>query len=242
MKLKTCLVAVFGIAMLAVAAPHTWTLKNGSSVQGDYFSSGTTILVLKRSGTNYFLNISDLATNDLPYLAKMQSAQRQSQLDAQTRQMQQSGMIELTKQLIDNFPEKVVDQKRAWMDATFYDFNPGGDPLNHDNDLTALELVLQVWDKNNDTVSCCVVQKYLYPNNIVNIYADKRPNPLAAVAANLKRGDKIRLIGSIEAPTTSYDHTLLYFRFSIDQIEMIESAAERKAREGPAANLSEPTK
>jgi hypothetical protein len=69
-------------------------------VTGDYVSSGTTTLVVKTDGTNCFLNISDLSTNELPYLAQVQLAQRQARLNAEVKQMQQAGMIEFTKEIL----------------------------------------------------------------------------------------------------------------------------------------------
>jgi hypothetical protein len=83
MKLKCSLIGMFALATLAVAAPHTWTLKDGSSVEGDYVTSGTTTLVVKTGGTNCFLKISDLSTNDLNYIAKIRAAQRRAKLDAE---------------------------------------------------------------------------------------------------------------------------------------------------------------
>ena len=100
MKTKICLLGIFVFLTLAIAAPRTWVLKTGEMVTGDYVSSGTTTLVVKTDGTNCFLNISDLSTNELPYLAQVQLAQRQARLNAEVKQMQQAGMIELTNEIL----------------------------------------------------------------------------------------------------------------------------------------------
>ena len=58
------LIGILMLVMVAETAPHDWVLKTGETITGDYVSSGTTTLVLKTGGTNCFLNISDLSTND----------------------------------------------------------------------------------------------------------------------------------------------------------------------------------
>jgi TPR repeat protein len=56
-----------------IAVSHTWVLKTGETVTGDYVSSGTNTLVVKTGGTNCFLKISDLSTNDQAYVAEMKA-------------------------------------------------------------------------------------------------------------------------------------------------------------------------
>jgi hypothetical protein len=53
---------------------HTWTLKSGASVAGDYFTSGALAVVIKSHGTNCILKISDLTTNDWLYFQDCKSA------------------------------------------------------------------------------------------------------------------------------------------------------------------------
>jgi len=58
---------------LAIAAPRTWILNTGETVAGDYVSSGTTMLVVKTHGTNYFIKLSDLSTDDQAYVAEQKA-------------------------------------------------------------------------------------------------------------------------------------------------------------------------
>jgi hypothetical protein len=61
------------------------------------------------------------------------------------------------------------------------------------------------------------------------------PNPLATWALGLSRGDKIRLIGHCYPDTESGDFnsnsTFDHAGFLVERIEMIETAAEKKAGE-----------
>src|ERR1035437_1887075 len=102
MKTKICLLGIFALVPLAIAAPHTWILSTGKTVAGDYVSSGTTTLVVKTGGTNCFLAISNLSTNDLAYVAKIKADQKQARLDAEVKQMlSQPGWMEITASLLD---------------------------------------------------------------------------------------------------------------------------------------------
>ena len=125
MKTKIWLLGIFALVTLATAAPHSWVLKTGETVAGDYVSSGTTALVIKTGGTNCIIKISDLSTNDQAFIPQIKADQKQARLDAEVKQMQQAGWIEFTSDLIVNFPEKVRDQipgdgtiihKYGWMD------------------------------------------------------------------------------------------------------------------------------
>jgi TPR repeat protein len=71
MRTKIYLFSVFAFVTLAIAAPRTWVLKTGETVTCDYVSSGTTTLVVKTHGTNYFIKLSDLSTNDQAYVAEI---------------------------------------------------------------------------------------------------------------------------------------------------------------------------
>jgi len=206
MKIKIVLTGILGIALLAMAAPHTWTFKQGGAFDGDYFSSGTTVVVVRKDGTNYTFKITDLSTNDQAYIVKTKADQKRARLDAEVKQMQQTGMIELTAQLIENFPEK-VHEKSGWMDAEFIELDASANPLGDGEQFASIELVLRVQDKNQDLFSHCVVPKELHGNNYFETHdlSDSKPNPLADVVANLKRYDKIRLIGKMSAPGTGYN-------------------------------------
>jgi len=84
-------------------------------------------------------------------------------------------------------------------------------------------LGFQVEDKNGDEYYYCGVTKELTPEN-GKFYNDNgelvalKSNPLVDVVMSLNRGDKIRLVGK-KGP-------YLDSMFSIEKIEMIESAAD----------------
>jgi len=73
MKTKIYILGIFAFVTLVVAAPRTWILKTGETVTGDYVSSGTTTLVVKTHGTNHFVELSDLSTNDQAYVAEQKA-------------------------------------------------------------------------------------------------------------------------------------------------------------------------
>jgi len=180
MKTKICLLGIFSFVTLVVAEPRVWNLKTGETVTGEYFSSGTTKLVIKTGGTNYFLNICDLSTNDQIYALKMQLTQRQARLDAETNQMAKTGMIEFTTKRIENFPEE-VDQKPGWMDAKFEKLVSIWVDSKED------KLGFQIEDKNGDSFSMCFVKKRLFGIiHPTDPWADATvPNPLVAISLGL---------------------------------------------------------
>ena len=222
MKTKIYLLGIFAFVTLAIAAPRIWVLKTGETVTGDYVSSGTTTLIVKTGSTNCFLNISDLSTNDLTYVAEIQMKQRQARLDAEANQMTAAGMVEATVNLIRDFPEKisgVANDRRCWMDAKF---------IKVDSSYVAnpdFYLGFQVEDKNGDEFYYCRVEKEFLGKKFMNgtDYSDKGTNPLVDVVMSLKRGDKVRLIGKV-IPVSDAASGL----FEIEKIEMIESAVEKK--------------
>ena len=73
MKTLISLLGLFMSLSLAEAVPHTWTLKSGETVSGDYFSSGTTALVIKVNGTNCILKISSLSSEDQSLVAMLKA-------------------------------------------------------------------------------------------------------------------------------------------------------------------------
>jgi hypothetical protein len=225
MKTKICLLGIFALVTLAIAAPRTWVLKTGETVTGDYVSAGSTTLVVKIGGTNCFLALSNLSTNDQTYVAQMQFVQRQARLDAEIKQMQQARLIELSAKLIENFPEKVRNQQKGWMDVTF-----NGLSTAHIQ-FPDMELGLDITDKNDDGFYKCVIWKQL---NRPDENTQPVPNPLATWALGLSRGDKIRLIGHCYPDTESgnfgSNSTFDYAGFLVERIEMIETAAEKKAK------------
>lgn len=236
MKLKFTLFGICVLSILAIAAPHSWILKTGKTFDGEFVSSGTAVVVVRRDGTNYFLKISDLATNELSYLATMQVAQRQARLDLESKQMLQAGMAEFTADLIEHFPEK-VRSKNGWMDAEFIDFNTtGGRSPERD-------LGFYVKDSQGKTFSSCCVSRLFYGQGFINDPSLIRPNPFIDVISKLKKGDKVRFVGNVDDPrTTGFGDGFVTYHFFVDRIEMIESAAEKKAREDSADYKSDATR
>ena len=231
MKTKICLLGIFSVVTLAIAAPHAWVLKTGKTLTGDYVSSGTTTLVVRTGGTNCFLKLSDLSTNDLAYVAKMKADQKQAQLDAEVKQMTAAGMIELSARLMKNFPEKVRNQQKGWMDVTFNRLSTAHIAFPD------MQLGLDVSDKNDEEFYKCVIFKQL---NRPDENTQPVPNPLASRALGLMPGDKIRLIGHCYPDTASGDFdansTFDYAGFLVERIEVIETAAEKEAREQATEN------
>lgn len=193
--MKTKLVLFLMVAALTVSAQtnsvHTWTLKTGAKFTGDYFTSGTEMVVIKSHGTNCLLKISDLSTNDWLYFQECKAAQRQRQLDAKavtasaagvdTKSLVAQGYIEFTPKLIENYPEK-VDHQNGWMDAEFSSI--GGAAKYHEdfNDMLGFSVVA-----DGSSYDHCVVVKNL------STHIDDQ-------IMKLKDGDKIRLTGHVVVP------------------------------------------
>jgi hypothetical protein len=222
MKVKCGLIGMFALVTLAVAAPHTWVLKMGGTVAGDYVSSGTTKLVVKTDGTNCFLNISDLSTKDWLYLYECKTNQRQMQLNAEAAQMRAAGQMEFTADFIQNFPEK-VRAKEGWMDITFSRFD------KYAGRGSEMDLGFDVIDKSGNYFDQCCVCRNIYGENFLNDPNAIKPNPLVDVVANLKPGDKVRLFGCVGDDNNFGDKRTPTSYFIADKIEMIESAADADA-------------
>lgn len=239
--MKTTLALFLVIAGLTVSAQtnsvHNWTLKFGAVFPGDYFSSGTTMVVIKSHGTNCFLKISELSTNDWLYFYQCKMNQRQMQLDAEAAQMHAAGWIEFTSDLIEDFPEKVrtirdqirpdgtvdgtVIPRNGWMDATFDDFNTFAAHPDYC-------LSFGVRDSPRKYFLYCLVVKRK------DASFEAAPNPLVNVASTLKSGDRIRLYGHCDddlglSEDMLHDKKDSHCSFYVDRIEMIESAADAAA-------------
>src|SRR5665213_49143 len=249
MKIKICLLGIFALVTLTMAAPHTWTFTTGKTFDGDYYSSGTTEVVVRKDGTNHIFQIANLSTNDLAYIAKIKADQKQARLDAEVKQMQQAGWIEFSTDLIHNFPEKVrtlipgdgtVIKKMGWMDAEYRGMNDL--TRNHDNSLS-----FGVIDSKGDNFDYCIVAKKLFSKEsftsaeiLAGALTNYTQNPLVNVAFNLKHGDNIRLIGycddSLPYAKSTNGERDSHAWFNIERIEIIETAAEKKNREEAAQN------
>jgi hypothetical protein len=227
MKTKFVFAGILGMALLAMAAPRTWTFKQDGTFEGDYYSSGTSSVVIRKDGTNKIFQIADLSTNDQAYIAKIKADQKQARLDAEVKQMlSQPGWMEFTTKLIENFPEK-VDDHNGWMDCKFAQLDS-----QWVND--HVELGFFVYDKEDDLYQFCFAPKVFLPAQISNAdeLSNLPTNPLIPVISSLKRGDKVRLIGKVVNGTLFSSRRL----FHVLKVEMIESAAEKKAREQAAEN------
>jgi hypothetical protein len=205
-------------------AVHNWLLKTGAAFPGDFVSSGSQMVVIKNHGTNYFLKISDLSTNDWLYFYECKTNQRQMQLDAEAAQFQNTGMIEFTAKLIEHFPEKVLPYQKGWMDVTFNDLSQS------EVEVPEMEIGLFVTDQNGDSFFRATIFKQL---NRPELDTAAVPNPLANAVLNFKRGDKIRLIGHCYPKFSDSIHEIAgtpdKAGFLVEQIEMIEPAAEAEA-------------
>jgi hypothetical protein len=225
--MKTKLALLFTCAELMVSAQtnsvHNWTLKSGAVFAGDYFTSGELMVVIKSHGTNCLLKISDLSTNDWLYFYQCKTNQRQMQLDAEAKQLGAQGYIEVNAQLLENFPEKVLNYQKGWMDVTFQDFS------QYHVEFADMQLGLRVTDSNGNSLDNCTIFKQL---NRPDQNTQPIPNPLVSVAMTLKPGDRIRLIGHGYPDVDSDDsiHRLAgnsnHAGFLAEGIEMIESAAD----------------
>jgi hypothetical protein len=223
MKTKICILGIFAFVTLVVAAPHTWTLKTGAAFPGDFVSSGSQMVVIENSGTNYFLKITDLSTNDWLYFQECKAAQRQRQFDAEAAQLRADGKMEFTSDLIENFPEK-VRLKNGWMDAEFLYFDSMGGRNNE------MDLGFCVKDSQGKYFCHCCVSREIYGQNFLNDPSQIKPNPFVDVISNLKDGDKVRFFGNVDDPRTgAIDEWNVTYHFFVDRIEMIESAADSAA-------------
>lgn len=155
-----------------------------------------------------------------------QFARSPAGLDAEVKQMKQAGMVELTASLIENFPEK-VRYKNGWMDAVFEDFDESAGRSSE------IDLGFDVEDSLGKSYRHCVVCKTLYGQNLPFYQGGNdsgRPNPLVNEISNLKHGDKVRFYGFVcNRGPLSDDYTELFFYIS--RVKIIETAAEKKARE-----------
>ena len=211
---------LFLLAVMSASAQtnavHTWTMKSGVTFTGDYFTSGAQAVAIKVHGTNCLLKIADLTTNDWLYFQDCKFAQRQRQLNAEAGQMQSAGLIEFTGKYIDNFPEKTYE-RNGWLDATFEGLDP-------DYVYAQMELGFDVEDKNGDFINKCYVEKVFPPTQVMSPdeIQNLPPSPLLPEVLNLKKGDKVRLIGKVVEGSFYSQHVL----FHVQKVEMIQTAAE----------------
>jgi hypothetical protein len=115
------------------------------------------------------------------------------------------------------------------MDAEFFEL--GGSEV----DSPEINLGFTVQDENGDFYDHCFVKKEFLGNNFPSDPSDTKPNPLVPVIANLKQGDRVRLLGKVTWIAINDDR----LGFSVDQMKMIETAAEKKAREEATDNHSD---
>jgi hypothetical protein len=149
-----------------------------------------------------------------------QIARSPAGLDAEAAQMRAAGKMEFTIQLFENFPEKVVN-RYGWIDAYFQGLDNIYVESKED------ELGFDIRDINGDSYSKCHAIK-TNPHN-------DNPDPVISEIMNLKRGDKVRFIG-MGMPDVQNDNMNKLTGFYVTKIEMIETAAEKKAGEQATKN------
>ena len=180
MKTKLCLLGIFALVPLAIAAPHTWILSTGKTVVGDYVSSGTTTLVVKTGGTNCFLAISNLSTNDLAYVAQnTKPNQKQARLDAEDKTDAVNPWTVLRKQR----RYSIIFQKKLII-ISRVDGRRLPKPRQHLANVESQSgpaWAFGIRDKNGDSFSRCIVHK----TGIWN--AATRPVVVFSNHLNLKR-------------------------------------------------------
>ena len=176
---------------------------------------------MKHGGTNALLKISQLSTNDLTYVALKQVEQRQARLDMEAKLMRDRHITEFTSALLHG-PQELMYGKQGWMDAEFYDLH--GDPnFFATKDWATQAIVFTIKDNNGMLYSRCVVQGLRGPPYFQQLCQQVR---------QLKPGDRVRLTAVAPVPGGALHETWL----DVNKVEMIESVAEKKAREQAAAN------
>lgn len=218
---------------MQTTAPRVWTFQTGMTISGDYYSSGTEMVVIKHDGTNCFLRIADISPKDQAYVAENQFKQRQALLASETNEMLNTGMVEFTVQQSKNFPEKT--KVNCWMDAEFEEINSDELlDLTRDSEADAREIAaiageqadnmdfrddflgVHVADKNGDSFNYC--------------FASKKP-PMVDDLMKLHKGDRVRLWGYVDNFGGGFGGDEYQLWFQIYRIEIIETVAEKKARE-----------
>lgn len=220
MKTRICLLGVLAFVALATAAPRIWTFQTGVTITGDYVSSGTTMVVIKHDGTNCFLRISDLSSNDLAYILPMQTQQRVdqriSQLNAETNHLNDSGLNNFSISYLENFGNETWD-KQGWMDVIYRGLDQYGGR-------NSLDLGFDVADDSGGFFDHCAVEKEILVNGN---YEDTTPNSLVDVITKLKDGDRIRLFGKVwQSADDVMNNNHPESWFIVSQVEMIETKAE----------------
>ncbi len=219
MKRKIILFGLCAVGLYATAAPHTWVLKNGDKIEGDYVGTTRKKVFIMNNGATVTIKTSDLSTNDLAYIAETQLARRLARLDKEAKRLTQSGTRELTAKLFDSLADKAEGQP-YWLDGKFAGLNQlWTDP--------AMEMGFSVEDKNSDLLTKCFLEKEFQSGG--SVFGKKRsePNPLAATLSKLQHGDRIRLIGKV-LPSTSRSRQRLYH---VETLQVIETAATRTVAE-----------
>ncbi len=188
---------------------HIWH-QNGKAIAGDYVSSGTTSLVIKFSGTNYFIALTALNDDDRSYLSTLKIQQRKKQMADEAVRLITQGTKEITAQLLDHFPEKVSD-RLCWLDGEFGELNDIYTERQRE------ELGFDIKDQSGTYFGRCLAFK-TDPNG--------NPDPVIDQILKLKKGDTARFIGVPMYPLNSSQ-----LAFYVSRVEIIETAAEKKMQE-----------
>jgi hypothetical protein len=101
MKLTvTVTVVLIFICQFAWAEPHTWTFKSGATSAGEYVSSRTNMVIVRRDGRDFPIAISNLVDADVFYIKQTENTVRQAALELALQQ--------------DNFYRKHLGDDEFW--------------------------------------------------------------------------------------------------------------------------------
>ena len=184
--------------------PRVWTFKQGNKFEAWLvsFQGADQILLRKASDSkDYAVNTSFLSADDQTYLSKLRETTLKTQSEGEAKNLEKQGKLEVTVELMRNYPEKVAEHKDTWMDAEFVKID-GGQLLSltraqeiQDRQLSRIAgenfkttdwrddfLGFSVLDKSGQSYEYCWVSKKL---------------PVANTVLKLKEGDRVRLIGHV---------------------------------------------
>lgn len=168
--MKTTILAVL-IAFQTLAwgdEPRTWAFKKGASFEAEFsgFAPPNQVVIIKSQDRKaYRVSIADLSEADQEFLKPLLVIE----------QLKARGLIEFTKELIRNFPEK-VDQKSGWIDLKFEQIS--SESLKRWGEDTLVNSI-SFWgyDKNGAAFNNFVGNKAMFSKTLLE----------------LKRGDRIRV-------------------------------------------------
>jgi hypothetical protein len=215
MKLQFTILGLCALGLYATAGSHTWILKNGDKIEGEYVGTTSKKVFIMNNGATTTVKISDLSTNDLAYIVETQLARRQARLDREAKRLTQSGAHELTRKLFDSLTDKAEGQP-CWLDGKFAGLHqlwinsPG-------------EIGFSMEDKNADLLTNCIVARDVEVGGSSWAGKKSEARPSTAGISDLQRGDRVRLVGKIVMSKARSPQRF----FRVDRVEVIERAAKQ---------------